>query len=231
MIPTPPAAFENYKTGARAARAKSLGTISLGATALAAWPAVGEAQITLSSGSPVTALAYTANQNYVWFSAQNGTMSNTPSRTVPAYLYVALPGRTYFREANGAHYDFAVDANHLAVNLAPGQQVAGSNFYFTGWLSSQTLSSPWSNNTGYVGFRSQQTDGTHYGWIKLTVNNANASSVTIDSFAYDTVAGQPITAGETGSGIPEPATSAALLALGSAGLVAYRQRRKLRRAA
>jgi hypothetical protein len=45
------------------------------------------------------------------------------------------------------------------------------------------------------------------------------------------VAGGAIQAGQTSATVPEPASSAVLLAAGAAGLALYRQRKNIRRAA
>ena len=71
---------------------------------------------------------------------------------------------------------------------------------------------------------------THYGWAEITVNSD--FSITLHSFAYESCADQSIDAGQTTGGascsdtsVPEP-HSAALLAMGAAGVLAYRRRRK-----
>ncbi len=65
----------------------------------------------------------------------------------------------------------------------------------------------------FVGMR------THYGWFDFTANNDGSS--TLHRFAIETTASTPalITA------VPEPAHTAAVFALGAAGLAAYRRRR------
>ena len=59
-----------------------------------------------------------------------------------------------------------------------------------------------------------------YGWIKI--QRLSISSGKIIDWAYDTT-GASIPAGYTGP-VPEPATGLALLALGAAGIAAYRRR-------
>lgn len=89
----------------------------------------------------------------------------------------------------------------------------------------------WSSTTGYIGLKFNAGDSyIHYGWLKVSTN-ADASSITLLAMGYNDAVGETLGSGEGLVPVPEPATSAALLALGAAGLVAYRQRKKLRRAA
>lgn len=59
----------------------------------------------------------------------------------------------------------------------------------------------------------------HYGWVRVTIDNA-AGSFVINDWAYNTVAGAGITTGQ----VPEP-TSLGMLAAGAAGVAAMRRRR------
>jgi PEP-CTERM motif len=83
---------------------------------------------------------------------------------------------------------------------------------------------------GYLGLKFLIGASVHYGWADISVNPD--LSVTLHSFAYESCADQSINAGQTTNGatcsdapVPEP-HSAALLAMGAAGLLAYRRRRK-----
>ncbi len=96
------------------------------------------------------------------------------------------------------------------------------NGRYTGVVSS------WISTTGYLGFRTVLGDGNHYGWAKITTN-ADASSLTLLAIGFNTVPGAGILAGS--AVVPEPASSAALLGLGAAGLAIYRKRKQLRRGA
>ena len=84
---------------------------------------------------------------------------------------------------------------------------------------------------GFLGLRFLIGAVTHFGWADITVNPD--FTVTLHSFAYEACAEEGISAGATTGGIdcnivaetPEP-HSAAMLAMGAAGLLAYRRRRK-----
>ncbi len=75
----------------------------------------------------------------------------------------------------------------------------------------------------YVGFKFQLTGQTHYGWANITLGG---SGLTFNDWAYESTADTPIAAGAV---VPEPAQSAAglgLLALGAAGVAAFKRRAK-----
>jgi hypothetical protein len=84
--------------------------------------------------------------------------------------------------------------------------------------------------TGYAGFKLANGD---LGWIRLKGTTSFGPpdvSLTALGWAYNDVAGAPITAGETAapaSPVPEPSSLAlALMAAGSAGVLAWRKRRQ-----
>ena len=87
---------------------------------------------------------------------------------------------------------------------------------------------PWANKSGYLGFKFVSNSKTDFGWAHLKVNVRQSvlpiMSGSISEFAYDTVPGQTIRAGQT-SAIPEPGTLS-LLALGAAGLAVLRRRKR-----
>lgn len=77
--------------------------------------------------------------------------------------------------------------------------------------------------SGYIGFRMQPTAGgpVHYGWIKATLNNTGAGL--IESYAYEGTSGEPIIAGATTSGVPEPSRAIMILAGAAWGLLRRRR--------
>lgn len=90
----------------------------------------------------------------------------------------------------------------------------------------------WSNVTNrYVGVRFSIDGATHYGWIRMTVSDTRRPiTATITGYAYETVADQPIKAGQLNDEAsnllplgPIAAPSLGTLALGSPGLELWRR--------
>ncbi len=105
-----------------------------------------------------------------------------------------------------------------------GSQWGHSNFgassYYGNMASSYDTSGNFLDTSGkYIGVRFDIGGNTHYGWIQVNVPGV-PDSATITGYAYQDTADAQITAGA----IPEPG-SLALLALGAAGLAAWRKKR------
>jgi hypothetical protein len=74
-------------------------------------------------------------------------------------------------------------------------------------------------------FALSQSPNPFYAWVRVAVDNA-AGAFVVKDWAYESVAGTGILAGDTGSGfVPEPG-SLGLLAAGSVGLAALRRKRE-----
>jgi PEP-CTERM motif len=108
--------------------------------------------------------------------------------------------------------------------IGPGGRFFGGGvletvaFHVTG---GRTAFGPWANRSAYLGFKFLSNSKTHFAWAHLKVES-NLKGL-ISEYAYDTVPGQSIEAGQT-SAIPEPGTLS-LLALGAAGLAVLRKRK------
>ena len=122
----------------------------------------------------------------------------------------------------------------IAVALQNGDTV-GSNPGTNGWSGSYpivggelwgpSLAGPVNNGNGqfyrrdgYFGFQLVEGGQSYYGWMHVDFASGPIASPFIKEWAYNTVAGQPITVGQ----VPEPSVMA-LAALG--GLLLLRRRR------
>jgi hypothetical protein len=120
-------------------------------------------------------------------------------------------------------------------NIGPGKQFfRGASMQRCDTLNGNFSGSsgPWRNvNSRYLGLSISVNGQTYYGWARLTVTLnpkiCNAGAI-LTGYAYETVAGKAIAAGQT-SGTDEmshsdrPHATLGGLALGSAGLVAWRR--------
>lgn len=123
----------------------------------------------------------------------------------------------------------AVSSYRYPSRLAANVPVSGGafvahngNFFATlafhaGGSGSQFLSP----GTGFIGFRFNNGSGIEYGWARVTMDGAPGNSFTLVDYAWADV-GTPIMTGQIA--VPEPG-SLGLLAVGAAGLVAWRRRR------
>jgi hypothetical protein len=96
---------------------------------------------------------------------------------------------------------------------------------------SRNVFGPWENvQSRFVGVEFLIGGETHYGWIRLTVNFTNRTgTATLTGYAYETVAGQSIQAGQQADEASAPAATPSLgmLALGSLGLEFWRRENPL----
>ncbi len=122
-----------------------------------------------------------------------------------------------------------VSGSQEALRLAFGDKIGSQSFGFSARMLSAAFLSlakgSWDNKSGYLGFEYFDNAGlAHFGWAKMSVS-VTSSRITgnLRGYAYDTVAGETIFAGQTTT--PEPGTLG-LLALGAAGLALWRKRKQ-----
>jgi hypothetical protein len=94
---------------------------------------------------------------------------------------------------------------------------------------------PWNNVQGrYLGVSFKIAAETHYGWVRMSVSDPRNLMVLISGYAYETVANQPLLAGQTSGGAEDDAlskhpsepvfASLGTLAAGSYGLLLWRRK-------
>lgn len=121
------------------------------------------------------------------------------------------------------------DALQAGARIGPGAAFApGSHEMASGVNTYPSMPGfgPWANvSDRYLGLQFQLSGQTYYGWAELSVTAFGGSiEATLQGYAYDTVAGQQILAGQT-TATPEPGTLG-LLAAGSLGLAFWRRKKE-----
>lgn len=121
--------------------------------------------------------------------------------------------------------------------LSSGYSIGlGSALPSSGLMASTSTGAPgeWFDQSGFLGFSFTLSDGLHFGWADITVNDQLGG--TLNALYYEACANESISAGTTSGGasctpiskpagaVPAPG-SLALLAAGALPLLRYRRRR------
>lgn len=133
--------------------------------------------------------------------------------------------------ASGSLNNAAVGGDQMA-RLASGSPIGPASAFgglqYTYFDNRNAPGFPWNTDldgtTGYLGLRFAIGADIHYAWAHFTYDDATTGNITLHDFAYENVANRVILAGDT-VGVPEP-SGCWLLAMGAAGVLAKRQRRR-----
>ena len=124
---------------------------------------------------------------------------------------------------------------HYVSKLSFGQNISTGNFQqgfgvMAIQLTCLTYGAPWNDpGTGYVGFRFNNGAGIQYGWARVTTTGEfEGNGFRVVAYAYADP-GEPIRAGQRASSDEQAPDEGSLgwLALGAAGLLAWRKSRSL----
>lgn len=144
---------------------------------------------------------------------QNAIFGGTP------YQGMSVFGNGRVDGFNAGAYNFAYISNLTAGasidSTTVGPQYFGSMAYGSNNPNAEFNDAP----DAYIGLSFGTNPNLRYGWIRVGIDNANASFVVKD-WAYQSEVGVGITAGA----VPEPGTLG-MLAAGAAGIAALRRRR------
>lgn len=155
--------------------------------------------------------------------------------TRATYSHPASHGQALFRIQGAAVSNMfrgvAIGSYRYPAKLGSNVQVSGGafagfngNFFATLAFHAGGGASQWlAAGTGFIGFRFNNGGGIEYGWARVTMDGAPGNSFKLVDYAWADP-GTAIRTGQTSAAVPEPG-SLGLLAVGAAGLLAWRKRR------
>ncbi len=128
---------------------------------------------------------------------------------------------------NGAFAGATINSYAYPLNAPYGQFVsaltaftAGNRAAYLAWTSGFPNSQFLNPGIGYLGFRFDLGAGTQYGWARVNMDGTPTNTYTLVDYAYAGL-GESIFVGQ----VPEPG-SLGMLAIGAAGLLTWRRRRR-----
>jgi hypothetical protein len=136
--------------------------------------------------------------------------------------FAILAGGQFFVEGSGFRGFPLLD--NFPLNAAIGGKIKSANAWVAGSSGGPRYGNFANNLTGFAGLELSNGD---LGWLRLKVTSngdGGADAIKAIDWAYNDTPGAPINAGQTSSAVPEP-SALGLLAMGSAGVLAWRRRR------
>jgi hypothetical protein len=153
-----------------------------------------------------------ATQGVIWQANLNPFSGSSATNGVVSYNGAFI--RYAFALTNGTPINAgSAFSTQTQITLGSRYNSGGIPTYYGGFAAGGPNGSVSPGTFAFAGFRFTAADGTHFGWINLSVGPGIIDFV---SAAYESTPGTAIAAG-TG-GIPEPSTLA-MLALGAAGVL------------
>jgi hypothetical protein len=212
-------------TSGAARKARALVAAGWIATLLAV-AAPADAFILYTDPTDVTISLLAPSGEFINFDPTTGSVVNGPFHFKAGDPAGTL---TFFWNIIGtnAFISILVDPTGGAPRLAAGDPVAGS-WWTAGHLvhPDPLLTFPWEGGgTGYLGLRYPSGYDFLYGWVRVTYD-APANTLTLHDFALEMTPNALISAGDTGSPVPEPGTLVLLAAAGAAGMLVRRKKSK-----
>ena len=195
--------------------------VTAGAATALGCAATQEAVATIHYSGPINQF-FSGNSAYFQLD-QPGDSINPSHGSVSAggvalfFMYGVVAGSVAGFAAGAFQYASRLGSGVNLNNFVNWVSGGGTLAYGSGYANSQWETA----GTGFVGFRFDNGAGLQFGWARITIDGTPGNTFTLVDFAWADL-GDQIAAGQTA--IPEPG-SLALLAIGGAGLVAWRKRR------
>ncbi|HWL53256.1 MAG TPA: PEP-CTERM sorting domain-containing protein [Chthoniobacteraceae bacterium] len=173
--------------------------------------AYGPIYLDFAADSPANAVSTTDTPSSSEFRLQNALVPGPGMPPANAYVveFAGLLGNQVYYQVNAGD-TIGASGDGILTTVATIMDTAqpGTSLFSPG-------------DSGYLGVSVWIDEEIHYGWVAFTITDYDTPNVRIDTFAYNTVAGEDIVI----EPVPEPSTLG-LLALGGLGLFHYSRRRQ-----
>ncbi len=215
----------------------SLYGVAAGA-ALAAGASTANADlVTLDLSSLNSADRSTAASGSLWFDVNAATASAAVSTTGSFSgadfriftgigfdgPYASIAGLTSNNGIAGYREEFFKASNLSSSHFVGPNDVFNNSAVITSYFAGLNP-----GETGFLGLKFEIGSEIHYGWANITVGDADYANVTLNALGYESEADTPahVEAPSSGPAVPDQGSTLALLAIGAAGLLAFRARQQ-----